>query len=671
MAENIAIGYLSINPPAHQVDWQNHKMFAGSVAVADTDKKLDYFHVIPYQYGLLRAYLTQYYDLECIFQLPLFIRSSVDDCAVPLAANDIVAYSCYPWNHEYHLQVAKRVKELCGSVLNVFGGPTLPLDAEQFLRQHPYVDIICFGEGEKAFAEIVKHFGTRQWEYAPGIAWLNEQDDYCHTAASLLTESELQACMSPYSMGVFRELMEQYPDIVWQMPMETNRGCPFGCKYCFWAHTDHRKVRQFSWDRSVGELKWAIDHNISNILVCDANFGLLKRDEALVDLVIDHSKQKKIIKSFIVQTPCEPGERGISIHRKLIENHLSCPITVGVQSRSEKVLNISGRRYQDRARLKQIFARYKHIKAQYYCDLILGLPGESYQSFTAGLAEVIACGQHDSCYIYFFSPLVNTVMHSTRFREQYGLKTVRQKTIPPHANADTGNRIDEYQEIVVASRDMPEEEWKKAVVFKWLCQFLFFSRMLHVPLCLGMCYYDLDLRETIECFMTPDRKRYPLLAEIADRLFTQADKIQTQGETELVHSEYTVPVLWPMEQALILELVHRDLLDGFYAESEDLLVPLVTGGSDARQLVAQGCQLNQTLVRRPFVQGDTVWEGDYNLRELYRGMQGNTIVVPEQGAYRYQIIRTRPEWDSWQGWHNHIQFCHLQKKYYLYGLKKI
>jgi len=670
MAYRTAIGYVNVNPPVNQADWQNRKVFAGSIAESKQDQELCYFHVLPYQYGLLQAYLNQFHDAEISFQLPIFSAQSIEKSGPLLTDNDLVGYSCSPWNHNYNLALAKKVKQLSSSTVNVFGGPKIPIDAEDFLRRHPYIDIVCFGEGEKAFAEIVKHHPTQQWQSAPGVAWLNDHGDYCRTEISLLSEAELERCVSPYQMGVFDELMRQYPTIHWQMPMETNRGCPFGCKYCSWTGTEHKKIRKFSWQRARGDVQWAVDNNVSNILVCDANFGLSERDEDLVDLVIELSKPKKIINSFVVQTPCDPGKRGMTIHQKLIDNHLACPITVGIQSRSPEVLAISGRRYQDRNQLKSIFSNYRKINAQCYCDLILGLPGESYQSFTSGLTEIIECGQLEACYVYFFSPLVNTVMYSDQFRKQYELQTVWQKSLDPHAPISPQGFANEFHEIVVSSLEMPADDWQRAVVFKWLCQFLFFSRMLHIPLCLGLHHFGLDLRRTIESFMKPDPEQYPLLHSISQKLFDQAQKIQSQGEPELILCQQTRPVYWPMEQALILNLTHDDQLNTFYAEAGQLLVGQVNE-SENNNLIGQSCELNQVLFRRPFLEGDTTWEGDYNIKELYRSIQANTLAFPEQGKYRYQIIRTRPQWKTWEGWHDHLQFCHLQKKYYLYGLKLI
>jgi radical SAM superfamily enzyme YgiQ (UPF0313 family) len=670
MANRTAIGYVNINPPANQADWHDRKVFAGSIAESKTDKELQYYHVLPYQYGLFQAYLNQFHNDELSFQLPVFIAQSIEETAASLVGNDLVGYSCYPWNTNYNLALAKKVKQLSLSTINIFGGPKISTDAEDFLRENSSIDIVCFGEGEKSFSEIVKHYRTKVWDSVPGVGWISDHGEYCETEISLLSQAELESCISPYQMGVFDELIQQYPNINWQMPMETNRGCPFACKYCSWTGTEHKKIREFSRERAQADLQWAVDNNISNILVCDANFGLLERDDALVDLVIESSKPKKTITSFVVQTPCDPGKRGFGIHQKLINNHLSCPITVGIQSRSPEVLKISGRQYQDRDQLKKVFNNYKKINAQCYCDLILGLPGETYHSFSTGITETIECGQLDACYVYFFSPLVNTVMHSDQYRKQYELQTVSQKSIDSHAPLHRQSFADEFHEIVVFSLDMPKKDWQRAVVFKWLSQFLFFSRMVHIPLCLGLHLFDLDLHKTIESFIDPDPELYPLLASISQQLFDQAGKIQSQGEPELVLCKYTKPIYWPMEQALILNLTHGEQLGTFYREAEELLVNQVNN-SMHKDIIRQSCQLNQVLLRMPFLEGDTTWKGNYNIKEMYRSILANTIIFPEQGEYCYQIIRTRPQWKTWQGWHDHLQFCHLQKKYYLYGLKRI
>jgi len=67
------------------------------------------------------------------------------------------------------------------------------------------------------------------------------------------------------------------------MPLETNRGCPYGCTFCDWGASTMAKIRPIAMERVLEEIDYAGKHRISSIFVCDANFGILKRDAEIAE----------------------------------------------------------------------------------------------------------------------------------------------------------------------------------------------------------------------------------------------------------------------------------------------------------------------------------------------------------------------------------------------------
>ena len=47
---------------------------------------------------------------------------------------------------------------------------------------------------------------------------------------------------------------------------ETNRGCPFGCSFCYWGSAVNQKVRDFGMARLERELQWFSEHAIDYVL---------------------------------------------------------------------------------------------------------------------------------------------------------------------------------------------------------------------------------------------------------------------------------------------------------------------------------------------------------------------------------------------------------------------
>ena len=64
---------------------------------------------------------------------------------------DIVGFSLYSWNEQISLLIAKKLKAINKNIKIIFGGPQVPNNAEEFLRNYKFIDYVVHGEGEKVF----------------------------------------------------------------------------------------------------------------------------------------------------------------------------------------------------------------------------------------------------------------------------------------------------------------------------------------------------------------------------------------------------------------------------------------------------------------------------------------------------------------------------------------
>lgn len=79
--------------------------------------------------------------------------------------------------------------------------------------------------------------------------------------------------------------------------------------------------------------------------------------------------------------------------------------------------HLQGRIYlPDRAILQ------RHIST--YTKLILGLPGETLDSFCRGLCELLEMGQHSSASVYHCELLPNARMNTPEYKKEYGVSGV-------------------------------------------------------------------------------------------------------------------------------------------------------------------------------------------------------------------------------------------------------
>src|SRR5260221_13459052 len=116
------------------------------------------FQALPLAAGLLIASARRDPLLRSVADFQLRTARVDLEEAVPGTA-DVLAYSIYVWNERYTLEVARRAKERHPQALVVLGGPSVPRRperAEAFLREHPFVDALVFGEGELVFRQLLR-----------------------------------------------------------------------------------------------------------------------------------------------------------------------------------------------------------------------------------------------------------------------------------------------------------------------------------------------------------------------------------------------------------------------------------------------------------------------------------------------------------------------------------
>ena len=113
---------------------------------------------LPYVYGLLRVYaeadplVAQAYT----FKEPFFLLAQPAKIVEKLEQPAVLGLSCYIWNFRRHMKVARLTKARYPHTLVVAGGPQIPDRVEDFFEQHPYVDLLVHGEGERPFQALLR-----------------------------------------------------------------------------------------------------------------------------------------------------------------------------------------------------------------------------------------------------------------------------------------------------------------------------------------------------------------------------------------------------------------------------------------------------------------------------------------------------------------------------------
>jgi len=626
-------------------------------------------YYLPYSIGLLQAYAQKHLanPEKYAFSLPIYKRLKVKQVLEQLLDSDIVFFSSYVWNHQLSLKVAKTVKEVKPDCIVVFGGPQVPeedKELERFLNDNSFIDIGCYSEGEIPFLRILEELKRRSWRNVPSIGFFDKGEFIYNSINERVLD--LDKVPSPYLEKVFDPLMAAYPDESWSALLETNRGCPFRCSYCYWGKQTRSRISQYDIERVFEEINWMSHKRIEFIFCCDANFGLLRRDLDIAKKVAINKEDYGYPKAFSVQSTKNSTKEVFNLQKVLNDSDLQKGVNLALQSVNEASLrsinrsNIDSRTYQD---LQKMFTK---DKVSTFSDIIIGLPEETYQSFTEGVSNIISNGQHNRIQFINLAILENTEMAQKVYQKNHGLLIQETKAIAHHTSLEDGSGVYEIQNLVVGTNSLPKQDWVKARVFAWIISLFYFNKLLQIPFILINKLYSLTYRELTEVFMS-QASEFDELSKIVKSFTDKAREIQEGGCEHVVSSDW-LGIWWPADEYVFIQLCLEGRLCKFYQQAQAVFEKFLKnkGFSFDPKLLEEAIKLNRALIKLPFVHKNFEITLDYNIWELYQGVLAAEDVALEKGKFTYIIDREGTNWMNWEDWLREVIWYGTKKGAYIY-----
>lgn len=422
---------------------------------------------LPYTAGILvaSAWKSEIVKKNYCFKEFIFLREDIEAVVERLDNPFVVAFSNYCWNTEYNKILASEIKKKFPECYIVFGGHNVS-DDFTFLEECSYIDILCHGEGEDTTRLLFEAFATeKNLSEVPNISFRDSEK-------FIRTESKIQCTLeypSPYLEGWFDDIIEKHPEITFNTILETSRGCPNQCAYCDWGLLKSR-VRMFPLDRIKAEIQWMSAHKIAFVWGADANFGLYDRDLEIADELVKAKETTGYPERMRMNYAKNRFENVFAIVKKFKECEFDrIGATLSFQSLSPVVLKNIGRTNKDLEFYKNLLTKYNSEGMKTYSELILGLPGETYESFIEGIGKLFEIGQHFVFEVYGCILLPNAEMGQKDYIKEHGIKTVRSEIIRPHFQNQAFS-IPEYNTIVVETNTLSREMYVKAMTYHYLAK---------------------------------------------------------------------------------------------------------------------------------------------------------------------------------------------------------
>jgi radical SAM superfamily enzyme YgiQ (UPF0313 family) len=507
----------------------------------------------PFSISLLVTYLKSKTKINenCKFEKSFIFRDEVEKNIQQCKDSDILMCSCYVWNWEVTTHLAREVKKINPNCTIIFGGPQVPDISDGFFEKYPFVDIMCHGEGELIIENIFNAF-LKDKDYS-NVLGIETKKLKNSLQPRIDNFSDLP---SPYLTNTIWELVEKREDVEYVGSWETLRGCPYACTFCDWGSATAAKVKKFQDDRIDKEIEWFAENKIAYIDCCDANFGLFQeRDLKIAEKLSAVALKKGYPQTFHPTFAKFSSERLIPIAKTLQSSGLLRAVTLAVQSMDEATLDIIKRANVKFDEWSALTKSFRDAEIPTYTELIMGLPGETVDSFKEGLEIIIMDSKIGSIYMYNCAVLPNAPMNVPEYREKHKIKTLRSPIYLQHS-AVHERGMPEYEYLAVGSFSSTLDDLKEMYLYSWTIQTFHSLGILEYIASYFHTVKNTRYRDFYETFLEFMRTQESYFSKEYSFIIKYIDKGYS-GNGWDHHDPNLGEIYWPVEEATWLRITDK------------------------------------------------------------------------------------------------------------------
>lgn len=549
---------------------------------------------LPYTAAQLSAYAFADKDIADNFQLEniFFLREPIDKVLEKIENPSVAAFSTYMWNCNFNKEVAKRIKEKYPECVIIFGGHHVAPGGEMLNECH-YIDYLLHGEGEIIFRRLLRSLiGLDKAEDIPGIS-LRTSDGILTNPQMISDECDFP---SPYLNGYFDKILAEHPDTEFMALIETSRGCPNSCAYCDWSNMKS-KIRKFPIERIYGEIEWLSKNKVYGLGGADSNFGMFSRDKEITQKIVETKMETGYPVKFQTSYAKNSTQTVFDIGLMLEKSGMNKGITLSFQSMSKEALKNIGRENISIEYYSELMRLYNNAGIATYTELIMGLPGETYESLVDGVDELLRLGQHNSIYFHNCEWLPCSIMGQKDYVEKYKIKTSHIPLHQPHRETDDADDIPEESCVVTSTYSMTPEDWKKMNLFSCIvhsCHHMgllqFFALYLYNE---GLCSYKNFYTSLLDFALS---KPETVIGSVFGKISEHLSNVLSETGTLCCTDERFGKVQWPFEEYAYLCMVCE--AERFYDE----LSVFLSGFGINEEIYSQLLEFQKNIIKKPFAE---------------------------------------------------------------------
>ncbi len=400
---------------------------------------------------------------------------------------DVLGLSNYSWNSLLSEKVASIAKKINPEVITVQGGPNFPHASDlqlEYLKKRPNTNFHIMFEGEASFSNIlervIQHKKNEKDLYDDPInGSVFIHPDKSKGLIKGIKQQErikfLDDIPSPYLNG----MLDKFFDGRLSPFIETNRGCPFKCSFCHTGNDYFQKVHMFSVERIEEEMEYmakkASKQKNTLLHLADVNFGMFPRDKEISKIIVEKRNKYNWPLNICGGTGKNNKERIIEITKILGD---SFNISMSTQSMNDEVLENINRSNIKLDHFTEINKKIKKEGRPTSGELIIGLPGESKETFIKGACDVIDSGVQRLT-IYTLMMLYGTEFKDPGYRERFKMKG-KWRIIPLNIGEYDGEKVFDYEEVCIQNKNMSFDDYIYIRKFALITESIFNNRIFEV-----------------------------------------------------------------------------------------------------------------------------------------------------------------------------------------------
>jgi radical SAM superfamily enzyme YgiQ (UPF0313 family) len=282
----------------------------------------------------------------------------------------IVGLGIYIWNVDETTRLVADLKRIRPDIVVVLGGPEVSYEADD----QPIVtlaDHVISGEADLAFAQFCREQLANLGSSKATFETLNLRSITSNLPA-------LHELVLPYDLYTDDDLAHRV------IYVEASRGCPFSCEFCLSALDI--PVRQFPLEKFLGGMESLLSRGARQFKFVDRTFNLNLR------------VGREILEFFL-----DRYQPGLFLHFEMIPDRLpdalkdlivrfpagSLQFEVGIQTFNETVCELISRHQDNDVAEENLRWLRDNTGVHVHADLIVGLPGETLESFADGFDRLV------------------------------------------------------------------------------------------------------------------------------------------------------------------------------------------------------------------------------------------------------------------------------------------